>query len=91
MTIDAEDSFYDTEVFAAHSEVIAYKFQTFAFRLALTPGCFSKCVEAALAPLRYKGIRILSYLDDFYHLCPLERTSLARFQESANAFRESGV
>lgn len=44
---------------------VAYKFQTLVFRLALTPGCFSKCMEAALAPLRYKGIRILPYLDDF--------------------------
>ncbi len=35
------------------------------FGLALAPRTFSKCVDAALSPLRASGIRILNYLDDW--------------------------
>jgi len=47
------------------------KFLRFAFRgvlpfgLALLPHTFSKCMDAALAPLSLQGIRILNYIDDW--------------------------
>lgn len=48
----------------------AYKYLAIPFRLALTPRTFSRCVEAALSPLRNKGLRIYAYIDD-YLLCSL--------------------
>ncbi len=33
--------------------------------LALAPRTFTKCMDAALAPLRLQGIRVLNYLDDW--------------------------
>ncbi len=35
------------------------------FGLALAPRVFTKCMDAALAPLRLQGIRVLNYLDDW--------------------------
>ncbi len=35
------------------------------FGLALAPRMFTKCMDAALAPLRFQGIRVLNYLDDW--------------------------
>ncbi len=35
------------------------------FPLALAPRTFTKCVDAALAPLRLQGICVLNYLDDW--------------------------
>ncbi len=42
----------------------AYKYKVLLFGLALAPKTF-KCMDAALAPLRLQGIRILNYLDDW--------------------------
>ena len=46
-------------------EGTAYEYLVLPFGLSLAPRTFSKCVEAALAPLREKGVRILAYLDDW--------------------------
>src|SRR4029434_1859340 len=35
------------------------------FGLALAPRVFTKCVEAAIAPLRLRGLRVYNYLDDW--------------------------
>ncbi len=42
-----------------------YEFKVLPFGLSLAPRIFTKCVEAALTPLRQQGIRILAYLDDW--------------------------
>ncbi|KAL0168444.1 hypothetical protein M9458_036666, partial [Cirrhinus mrigala] len=39
----------------------AYQFRVLLFGLALSPRTFTKCVDAALAPLRLQGIHILNY------------------------------
>ncbi|KAI2646041.1 Transposon Ty3-I Gag-Pol polyprotein [Labeo rohita] len=60
------------------------KFLRFAFRgeayqyrvlLALSPRTFTKCVDAALAPLRLQGIRILNYIDDWLILAQSEQVA----------------
>lgn len=43
----------------------AYQYQVLQFSLALSPCTFTKCMDAALAPLRLQGIRILNYMDDW--------------------------
>ncbi|KAI2657489.1 Transposon Ty3-G Gag-Pol polyprotein [Labeo rohita] len=43
----------------------AYQYKVLPFGLSLSPRVFTKVAEAALAPLREMGIRILNYLDDW--------------------------
>ncbi len=43
----------------------AYQYKVLRFGLALAPRTFTKCMDAALAPLRLQGIRVLNYLDDW--------------------------
>ncbi|XP_057211386.1 uncharacterized protein LOC130567370 [Triplophysa rosa] len=43
----------------------AFQFAVLPFGLALAPRTFSKCVDAALSPLRASDMRILNYLDDW--------------------------
>ncbi len=42
----------------------AYQYRVLPFSLELSPHMFTKCVDAALAPLRLQGIRVLNYIDD---------------------------
>ncbi len=41
------------------------QYKVLPFGLALAPRTFTKCMDAALAPLRLQGIRVLNYLDDW--------------------------
>ncbi len=43
----------------------AYQYKVLPFGLALASRTFTKCMDAALAPLRLQGIRVLNYLDDW--------------------------
>ncbi len=43
----------------------AYQYRVLPFSLALSPRSFTKCVDAALVPLRLQGIRIMNYIDDW--------------------------
>ncbi len=43
----------------------SYQYKVLPFGLALAPRTFTKCMDAALAPLRLQGIRVLNYLDDW--------------------------
>ncbi len=45
-------------------EGVAYQYTVLPFGLSLAPRTFTKCMDAALSPLRQMGIRILNYLDD---------------------------
>ncbi|GAA6100206.1 uncharacterized protein LOC124386150, partial [Tachysurus ichikawai] len=68
----------------------AYEFQTIPFGLSLAPRVFTKCVEAALFPLRGRGIRILSYIDD-YLICLSSREQAIRDAEIVlNHLRDLG-
>ncbi|KAL0182121.1 hypothetical protein M9458_021496, partial [Cirrhinus mrigala] len=51
----------------------AYQYGVLPFGLALSPRTFTKCVAAALAPLRLQGIRILNYIDVWLILAQSEQ------------------
>ncbi|KAL0188110.1 hypothetical protein M9458_015209, partial [Cirrhinus mrigala] len=61
VTIDLKGAYFH-EVPAFRGE--AYQYRVLPFGLALSPRTFTKCVDAALAPLRLQGICILNYIDD---------------------------
>ncbi len=58
-------------------ENTVYQYSVLPFGLALAPRTFSKCVDAALSPLRASGMRILNYLDDWLILAQSQDTLLS--------------
>ncbi len=72
VTIDLKDAFFHMQVVQRHRKFLwfafggkAYQYRALPFGLALAPRTFTKCMDAALAPLRFQGIRVLNYLDDW--------------------------
>ncbi len=72
VTIDLKDAYFHIQVVLRHRRFLrfafggkAYQCKVLPFGLALAPRTFTKCMDAALAPLRLQGIRVLNYLDDW--------------------------
>ncbi len=72
VTIDLKDAYFHIQVVHRHRRFLrfafggkAYQYKVLPFSLALAPRTFTKCMDAALAPLRLQGIRVLNYLDDW--------------------------
>ncbi len=72
VTIDLKDAYFPIQVVHRHSRFLrfafggkAYQYKVLPFGLALAQRTFTKCMDAALAPLRLQGIRVLKYLDDW--------------------------
>ncbi len=72
VTIDLKDAYFHIQVVQRHRRFLrfafggkAYHYKFLPFGLALEPRTFTKCMDAALAPLRLQGIRVLNYLDDW--------------------------
>ncbi len=69
VTIDLKDAYFHIHVvrqflrFAFGGK--AYQYKVLPFGLALVLRTFTKCMDAALAPLRFQDIRVLNYLDDW--------------------------
>ncbi len=70
--IDPKDAYFHISILPTHREFLsfafggeAYQYRVLPFGLALSPRTFTKCVDAALAPLRLQGVRILNYIDDW--------------------------
>ncbi len=56
-------------------EGVAYQYKVLPFGPSLAPCTFTRCMDAALFPLRQIGIRILNYLDDWLILAQSEAVS----------------
>ncbi len=72
VTIDLKGAYFHIQVVQRHRSFLriafggkAYQYKVLPFGLALMPRTFTKCMDAALAPLRLHGIRVLNYLDDW--------------------------
>ncbi|GAA6098881.1 uncharacterized protein LOC116675969, partial [Tachysurus ichikawai] len=83
VTIDLEDTYFHISILPAHRRFLsfafggkAYQYRVLPFGLALLPRTFTKCIDAALTPLRLQGIRILNYLDDWLILAQSERQAV---------------
>ena len=84
VTIDLSDAYFHIAIYPAHRKFLrfayrgrAYEYQAIPFGLSLAPRVFTRCVEAALSPLRNSGIRIFSYIDD-YLICSHSREQAVR-------------
>ncbi|XP_051569805.1 uncharacterized protein LOC127450090 [Myxocyprinus asiaticus] len=70
--VDLKDAYFHVSILSRHRPFLrfafesqAYQYKVLPFGLSLSPRVFTKVAEAALAPLREVGIRILNYLDDW--------------------------
>ena len=76
-SVDLQDAYFHISIYPAHRKYLrfafrgtVYEYQTLPFGLSLAPRVFSKCVEAALNPMRASGLRVFAYLDDFLLCAP---------------------
>ncbi len=83
-SVDLKDAYFHIQIAPHHSRFLrfafegtAYQYSVLPFGLALAPRTFSKCVDAALSPLRASGMRILNYLDDWLILAQSRGTLLS--------------
>ncbi len=72
VTIDLKDAYFHIQVVQRHRKFLrfafggkAYQYKVLPFGLALARRMFTKCMDAALARLRFQGIRVLNYLEDW--------------------------
>ncbi len=92
-SVDLKDAYFHIQIAPHHRRFLRFAFENTAYQysvlpsgLALAPRTFSKCVDAALSPLRASGMRILNYLDDWLILAQSRDTLLSQ-TSSANASR----
>ena len=71
-SIDLKDAYFHVPIYPPHRKFLRFAFRgtiyeylVLPFGLSLSPRVFVKCTEAAIAPLREKGIRLATYLDDW--------------------------
>nr|XP_055041699.1 uncharacterized protein LOC129429202 [Misgurnus anguillicaudatus] len=71
-SIDLKDAYFHIQISPRHRcflrfafEGTSYQYSVLPFGLALAPRTFTKCMDAALSPLRASGMRIMNYLDDW--------------------------
>src|SRR4029434_4849783 len=81
ITIDLKDAYFHIPIRHRHRRYlrfafggIASQFNALPFGRSLAPRVFTKCVEAAIAPLRQRGLRVFNYLDDWL-LCSRSRAA----------------
>ncbi len=78
--IDLKDAYFHVSILPRHRPFLrfafegrAYQYKVLPFGLSLSTRVFTKVVEAALVPLRERGVRILNYLDDWLILTQSRR------------------
>ncbi len=83
-SVDLKDAYFHIQIAPHHRRFLrfafegtAYQYSVLPFGLALAPRTFSKCMDAALSPLRSSGVRILNYLDDWLILAQSRDTLIS--------------
>ncbi len=98
VTIDIKDAYSHVSILPSHRKFLrfafrgkAYQYRVLPFGLALSPRTFTKCVDAALAPLRLRGIRILNYIDDWLILAHSEQMAVRHRDVVLAQMKELGL
>ncbi len=97
-SLDLKDAYFHIQIAPHHRrflrfafEGVAYQYTVLPFGLSLAPRTFTKCMDAALSPLRQMGIRILNYLDDWLILAQSEVELLSHRTLILSHFRAPGT
>ncbi|XP_035991606.1 uncharacterized protein LOC118562836 [Fundulus heteroclitus] len=76
---DLTDAYFHVPIAAEHRRFLRFayqgrhwQFRMLPFGLSLSLRVFTRCVKAALSPLRASGVRILPYLDDWLLCAPTQ-------------------
>lgn len=84
ISVDLKDAYFHIQVAPHHRrflifafEGIAYQYTVLPFGLSLDPPTFTKCMDAALSPLKQSRMHILNYLDDWLVLAQSESALLS--------------
>ncbi|KAL0195070.1 hypothetical protein M9458_008642, partial [Cirrhinus mrigala] len=79
-TVDLQDAYFHIPIHKDHKKYLrfyfqgnAYEYNVLPFGLSLAPRTFTKCMDAALIPLRRQGLRIANYLDNWVICSPTEQ------------------
>lgn len=71
-TIDLKDAYFHIPIWQDHWRFLRFgfegrifEFRVLPFGISLAPRTFTRCMDAALAPMRLRGVRVLNYLDDW--------------------------
>ncbi len=87
--IDLKDTYFHISILPQHRKFLRFAFGAkrtqywvLPFGLALSTCTFTKCMDAALAPLRLQGIRILNYIDDWLILAQSEQIAVQHLEMS---------
>ncbi len=98
VTIDIKDAYSHVSILPSHRKFLrfafrgkAYQYRVLPFGLALSPRTFTKCVDAALAPLRLQGIRILNYIDNWLILAHSEQMAVRHRDVVLAQMKELGL
>ncbi len=82
MSLDRKDAYFHIQVAPHHRrflrfafEGVAYEYKVLPFGLSLAPRTFTRCMDAAISPLRQMEIRILDYLVNWLILAQSVLTS----------------
>ncbi|XP_038158400.1 uncharacterized protein LOC119794765 [Cyprinodon tularosa] len=72
ISVHLKDAYFHIPIYPPHRKYLRFAFQgkmyeylVLPFGLSLSPRVFVKCTEAAVAPLREKGVRLATYIDDW--------------------------
>ncbi len=81
--IDLKETYFHIYIVHQHRKFLrfafrgkAYQYRVLPFGQALSFHTFMKCLDAALAPLRLQGIRILNYIDDWLIIAQSEQLAV---------------
>ncbi len=98
VTIDLKDAYFHVSILPSHRKFLrfafrgkAYQYRVLPFGLTLSPRTFTKCVDAALAPLQIQGIRILNYIDDWLILAHSEQMAVRHRDVILAQMKELGL
>ncbi|KAI2665252.1 Transposon Ty3-G Gag-Pol polyprotein [Labeo rohita] len=98
VTIDLKDAYFHVSILPQHRKFLrfafrgeAYQYRVLPFGLALSPRTFTKCVDAALAPLRLQGICVLNYIDDWLILAQSEQVAAQHRDVVLTHMKELGL
>ncbi len=79
----SQGSYFHVSILPQHRKFVrfafggeAYQYRVLPFALSFSPRIFTKCLDAAIAPLRLQGTRILNYINNWLILAQSQQQAI---------------